>query len=306
MQECSPQIPFSGALDLAAAMADRGAVLGLAPSPIRRHWPLRVSPSMQDWVVELREGRPEEAWSRFLDGYRRLIFAAIRHYAQDHDDVMDVFAEVCASLRSDQMRRLRERADDPAPRAQFSTWLVAIVRHQTVDWFRHREGRRRLSIAAESLPPLQRTIFGLVFLDQRSHTEAYEAIRARHAPDLSFREFLVELRATYQAVSEGHRGRVLREMARVPPPPPSPAIASTPAGEVEAAERQELLSRALDSLSADDRAAVQLYVMEELPAEQVAKLLALPNAKAVYNRAYRAVALLRQWLQESGIRPGDL
>lgn len=44
---------------------------------------------------------PEAASDLFLDRYRRLIFAAIRHYAQDHDDVMDVFARACEALRED-------------------------------------------------------------------------------------------------------------------------------------------------------------------------------------------------------------
>src|SRR2546422_603972 len=58
----------------------------------------------------------------------------------------------------------------------------------------------------------RRLIFEHVFLDQRSHVEAYELIRAREAPALSFREFLEELRATYRAVTDGRRGRLLREL----------------------------------------------------------------------------------------------
>ena len=50
---------------------------------------------MDAWVVELQRGRSDAAWDLLLDRYRRLIFAAIRHYAQDYDDVMDVFARVC-------------------------------------------------------------------------------------------------------------------------------------------------------------------------------------------------------------------
>ena len=46
-------------------------------------------------MVELQRGRSDAAWDLLLDRYRRLIFAAIRHYAQDYDDVMDVFARVC-------------------------------------------------------------------------------------------------------------------------------------------------------------------------------------------------------------------
>src|SRR2546427_8538567 len=133
---------------------------------------------MDDWVAELRQGRPEASWDLFLDRYRRLIFAAIRHYAQDYDDVMDVFARVCEALRADKLRRLRSWAEQPEHRARFSTWLVTVVRHLTVDWFRHRDGRQRLSVLARGLPPLRRRIFELVFRDQHSHIEAYELIHA--------------------------------------------------------------------------------------------------------------------------------
>ena len=152
-------------------------------------------------------------------GLRRLIFAAIRHYTTDHDEVMDVFAHVCASLRADDLARPRQYLSQPVHRARFSTWLVTVVRHLTIDWFRHRDGRRRLSAAAEGLPPLQRRIFEHVFLDQRSHVEAYELIRAGEAPTLSFGQFLAELRSTYKAVTGGRRGRVLRELGAAPPPP---------------------------------------------------------------------------------------
>jgi DNA-directed RNA polymerase specialized sigma24 family protein len=99
---------------------------------------------MEGWVAELKQGRPDAAWDLFLDRYRRLIFAAIRHYAQDYDDVMDVFARVCEALREDDLARLRCYAEQPFHGARFSTWLVTVVRHLTIDWFRHRNGRRRL------------------------------------------------------------------------------------------------------------------------------------------------------------------
>ncbi|MDP3773134.1 MAG: hypothetical protein Q8Q85_02610 [Gemmatimonadales bacterium] len=98
-------------------------------------------------MAELQQGRPEPAWDLFLARYRRIVFAAIRHYAQDYDDVMDVFARVCDALREDDLRRLRAWADQTTHRARFSTWLVTVVRNLTVDWFRHRDGRRRLSVS---------------------------------------------------------------------------------------------------------------------------------------------------------------
>jgi len=260
---------------------------------------------VDDWVAELQRDRPDAAWDLFLDRYRRLIFAAIRHYAQDYDDVMDVFARACEALRADDLRRLRSWVDEPKHRARFSTWLVTVVRHLTVDWFRHRDGRRRLSVVAEGLPPLRRRIFELVFLDRRSHIEAYELIHTREAA-LTFREFLSELRATYHAVSTGRRGQVLRDLA-----PTSEAVENLPAdpagpSATGAAEQSQLMERALSTLGPDDRIIVELYVLEKLPAESVAKVLGLGNAKAVYNRAYRALAVIREQLEQAGVRPEDL
>ena len=261
---------------------------------------------MDEWVSELQRDRFDAAWDLFLDRYRRLIFAAIRHYAQDYDDVMDVFARACEALRADGLGRLRSWVEQPEHRARFSTWLVTVVRHLTVDWFRHRDGRRRLSAVAEGLPPLRRRIFELVFLDQRSHIEAYELIHAGEAASLTFREFLSELRATYRAVSTGRRGQVLRDLA-----PAVDAVENLPAdptgpSETGAVEQSQLMERALNVLGPDDRLIVELYVLEELPAETVALVLGLANAKAVYNRAYRALAAVRGQLERAGVRREDL
>src|SRR5919204_3783487 len=245
---------------------------------------------MDDWAVELQCGRTDAAWDLFLDRYRRLIFAAIRHYAQDYDDVMDVFARVCEGLRKDDLRRLRVYIDEPEHRARFSTWLVTVVRHLTVDWFRARDGRQRVSTVAQGLPALQRRIFEHVFLHHKSHVEAYELISASEAPALSFREFLTELRATYRAVTDGRRGEVLRELG-VPPPEDEVAQLTWPSA-ADASEQSQIIEQALSALGAEDRLVVELYVVERLSAEAVAKVVGLPNSKAVYNRAYRALALL--------------
>lgn len=261
---------------------------------------------MEDWVAELQRGRSDAAWDLFLDRYRRLVFAAIRHYAQDYDDVMDVFARVCEILRVDDLRRLRVYVEQPDHSARFSTWLVTVVRHITIDWFRHRDGRRRLSTVAEGLPPLRRRIFEHVFLDQRSHVEAYELICARDLPALSFREFLAELRATYRAVTDGRRGGLLRELGPAPDAPEAPASEPTGPSATDAAEQSQLVERALSALGPEDRLIVELYVLEELPAEAVAKVLNLANPKAVYNRAYRALAAVREQLERAGVRREDL
>ena len=110
----------------------------------------------------------------------------------------------------------------------------------------------------------------------------------------------MELRATYAVVIDGRRGRVLRELGGLLPPD------AEPAGDGEGAERRELVQQLLGSLSAQDRVALELHIVEELPAEQIARVLGLPNAKAVYNRVHRALAVLRARLALGGLQRHDV
>lgn len=132
----------------------------------------------EPWIAPLEAGDPEAAWDLFIERYRRLIFGAIRHYTSEPDDVMDVFAR---------LRRCAAQADPSRP---LSTWLVAVVHNLTIDWFRHRDGRPRLAAIAATLPRLQQRIFEYVFVQQRSHVEAYELLCSRDGASLSFGDFL--------------------------------------------------------------------------------------------------------------------
>jgi DNA-directed RNA polymerase specialized sigma24 family protein len=78
---------------------------------------------------------------------------------------------------------------------------------------------------------------------------------------------------------------------------PSPNESELAASEPVVVEDAERLQHALSALSPEDRVAVQLYVVEEMPAADVARVVGLPNAKAVYNRVYRALAFLRARLE---------
>jgi RNA polymerase sigma factor (sigma-70 family) len=215
-----------------------------------------------------------------------------------------VFSHVCEALREDDLARLRSWMDQQVHRARFTTWLVTVVRHLTVDWFRKRDGRRRLSLEAERLPPLRRRIFELVFLDRRGQVEAYALHRTGEAPALSFPEFLRELRATYAAATRSRRGALLRGTV------PSVEVDEREVAAAEVSEQpwelRERLQQALATLSDHDRVVVQLYVVESLAAADVARMLRLPNPKAVYNQAYRALELLREHLERAGIRREDL
>lgn len=249
----------------------------------------------------MRAGRSEPAWALFIDRYRRLIFSAIRHFAKDPDDVMDVFARVCESLRENDLARLRSHADAPAPGARFSTWLVTVVRNCTVDWFRHRDGRPRRR-TPPNLTPLQQRIHQMIFVDGSSHDECFQRLRLAEPAAISAHEFSEALAGTYRTVGRSVPGGPLAAGG----PQPTAAAIPTPEECTLADDAALRVDHLLALLEPADRLAVQLFVVDELAAAEVARIVGWPNAKMVYNRVSRALAMLRRELDRSGIRPGDL
>ncbi|MGK2962364.1 MAG: RNA polymerase sigma factor [Gemmatimonadaceae bacterium] len=251
------------------------------------------------WRATLAAGDPRRAWDQFIARYRRLIFAVIRRSLTEEDDVADVFAEVCADLSTHELARLARHTD--SGKARFSTWLVTVVHHQTIDWVRHREGRRRVT-APKALTPLQRQIFDCIVGERRSHVEAYEFMLQRSRLDLSFAAFMREVARTFRAIEESS-GKTVAHYLPGPPlpigqdePHPYDALVS-----IESAAR---LHAALAILPSDDRLAIQLFIIDELPAASVAQTVGWPKAKAVYNRVHRALAILRREATRLGLDPG--
>ena len=252
----------------------------------------RSSSSVEPWRATLGAGNSARAWDQFIEVYRRLIFAVIRRTVSDEDDTADIFAEVCADLSRDDLARLS--LHDESHGARFSTWLVTVVHHIAIDWVRRRDGRRRVS-APRGLTSIQQSIFDAVVVEKNSYAEAYEIIVQKSGSRISFGAFLKHVTATFDSL-ERSSGRTVSKYF---PGPPSPLEQDEPSPEtrVQMAESADMLRNALVHLSADEQLAVQLFVVEELPAEAVARAVGWPNSKAVYNRVYRALATLRRAME---------
>lgn len=252
------------------------------------------------WRSQLAAGDIRSAWDSFISRYRRLIVGTIRRTVADKDDVAEVVAEVCAALSTDDMALLQRHVE--AGTARFSTWLVTVVHHRAVDWIRQQHGRRRIT-APPGLTDLQQHIFQYVFGERRSHVEAYELIHQRVDGAISFNSFLGAVSETYKALERASGKAVTHYL----PGPPVTLDEIESAGEdaLFSAETGTRLGVALKTLPADERLAIQLFVIDELPAERVARIVKWPNAKAVYNRVYRALAVVRKDLERQGFNPSD-
>lgn len=262
---------------------------------------------MESWLTLLQSGQSTAAWDEFIGRYRRLIFAGIRHSTTEPDEVMDVFAHVCEALRADELARLRKFPQDGSEHARFSTWLVTVVHHLTLDWFRHRDGRNQRA-PPSSLTPRQQNLYQRVFLQNRPHLEAYELLR-RNEPTLEYRGFLKDLRVAQRAFNETRRlprPRTVSLSSLISDPVPE-VEETLPAEEtLSAEEARRWLDPFLGALSAQERLALTLFVVDEVPAVEVARMVGWRDAKTVYNRIYRLLRALRRELSSRGVGPGDL
>jgi RNA polymerase sigma factor (sigma-70 family) len=251
------------------------------------------------WQEQLAKGNVEAGWDLFIEVYRPLILKTIRHTITNRDESMEVFAHVCAALSTNNMARVNAFYLQSTHTAKFSTWLVVVVRNQAVDWLRKQTGRRRVRIP-EQLSDLERLIFDHVFVSGCSHAEAYERIRAGPHPHLRFSAFLKSIAEVYRACDSG----IAATRSRTPSAA-APLVDHNPLPDQLAAgdELKTHLSAALDILDPQDRLALQLFVVDDLGAAEVARLLGWPSAKTVYNRVYRGLAALRAKLEQEGITP---
>jgi RNA polymerase sigma factor (sigma-70 family) len=255
---------------------------------------------VEAWRAKLDEGDTAAAWDLFLERYRRLILATIRRMVGNQEDVFDAFAHVCHGLFARDMARLGRFSEEGPRTARFSTWLITVVHHQVVDWLRQENGRIRIK-TPEGLSPLQRGIFTQVFVLKRSHLEAYENACAADG-ELTFGAFLRELSVAYRLVESAHPRGVMRYLAA----PPPLEDASTPEWTLDVTNIRGRLSEAMGSLPREQRLAIQLYVVEGLPAADVARTLGWPSEKTVYNRVYRSLTKLRAALEHAGIGPTEV
>lgn len=255
---------------------------------------------METWVAKVEEGDGPGAWDDFLSRYRSLVLGTIRRVVDDPDDTMDVFSTACQAFVADDFARLRRAATVARGGTRLRPWIVTVVRRLAIDWRRRRTGRRRVTIPP-GLTDLQRSVFTLRCIEGHSLMETFELLRSRAQTAMPFHLFLREARA----------------LGRIAPCPGTPvrprrhelssedlAVAGPdPAVWADTAQR---LQSALQEFPPDLRLAISLFVVDGVAAAEVAGIVGWPDAKAVYNRVYRALAVLRERLLRAGVSVDDL
>jgi RNA polymerase sigma factor (sigma-70 family) len=103
--------------------------------------PRSLPRSLSEFLNATDPASREQAWEAFSRDYTRLILHTCHKAASGYDDAMDRYAFVLERLRVDEYRRLRTY--DPARKASFTTWLVAVASRLCTDFHREKYGRAR-------------------------------------------------------------------------------------------------------------------------------------------------------------------
>jgi RNA polymerase sigma factor (sigma-70 family) len=283
--------------------------LGLRYTPAhrydaRRAEELQVSSSnLEDkQLLEVLTGpNAERGWCDFLSAYSDLIYATIRHIAHDHDHLSDCFLFICEKLADRDFRRLRAFAPDG--RATFSTWLRAVVRNLSLDWYRSQFGRARSFGRVASCPAIDQEIFAAVFERKMSLTEAWREVTTR-GTELPFKEFERKVNGIRQMLTSRQVWLLCTSARGIgtdfsEPEPNIEEIADTAPNPESLAllrQTQHKVRSALRELSGSERLLLRLRFDEELGLRELAAVVGLKDAQTADRRIRETLAKLREKL----------
>jgi RNA polymerase sigma factor (sigma-70 family) len=257
----------------------------------------------------LQSDEAEAAWSAFLTSYSELMFAVVRTFAKDDDHSSDCFLFVCEKLADKKYRRLS--AFRLNGKAQFSTWLRAVVRNLCLDWYRSRFGRRGIFRSIAVREAVDQEIFIAAFQHGASTYEIWLEL-SRQGHGLSYRDVelrieqlrgLLSARQLWLLSTTRESIEVIsvdREQATfdIPDHRPSPETIAI------LRETEAMVRKALAQIDAGDRILLRLRFQEGLALLEVAKLVGLKDAQTADRRIREAIERLRGILGQPAILYG--
>ncbi len=235
----------------------------------------------------------------------------------DPDERMDMYAHVCARLRADECRRLRQfRGVGVGGSCKFTTWLATVTLNLCREWIRTARGRRRLYRSIERLSAKHALVFKHRYWHGFTSRQILELIRplgyARCIDDVERTVAEIE-----NSLSSDHRWRILARKCKGTPAAHSLGDESTDKrchtdehdSVEQAAHREHVLKElraCVAKLPAETRRVLDLRYREGLTARQVARCLEIRPYKRVYEIQTRGLRRVRDELEAAGITLGDV
>jgi RNA polymerase sigma factor (sigma-70 family) len=189
-------------------------------------------------------------------------------------------------------------------RSSLKTYLVTVIQRQFIDYRRQKWGKWRPAAAARRMGELGIRLDTLLNRDGLSFDEACEVLRTSERRDVAV-EQLAELAAKLP-----QRGRPqevgeesLASWSTGAEATEAPALRAEQA--LAARRVRRALSRAMESLQAQDRLILRMRFADEFTVGDIARALALAE-KPLYRRIERLLGQLRGALEAGGVRASDV
>lgn len=244
-------------------------------------------------LLQLFGRDPERAWGLFCDKYSNLVFTTLRRTGFDYDEAMERFVYVFEKLCEQDYRRLRSityagNEGDLAP------WLRQVVKRLCVNWAWAENGRKRLFGFVADMPERQQRIFELHFWHGQTPLEIYETLRLEHDVSVEPADVFGTLETIFNRLSQKKLWRLFSGLNRtqrtlsldyeddetlfVMEPM---ASGDNPEQVLEKKETGEVLTRALENLSAREKLVIQFRYDEAMTLGEIARVLRLDEREAV-------------------------
>jgi len=251
----------------------------------------------------LRSADAGAAWVEFLDCYAPLIMHTAGQFEYEQDRINECFLYACEQLNDDGFRRLLKF--NTAGRAQFQTWLGAVVFNLCVDWHRREYGRVTLLPAIAALPAFDQAVYRMVIEQGMGKEAGYQALRADF-PDLTRKLVSNAVARIYSLLTPRQRWQIsVRNRRRGPAHGGSaqdwiewlPDPAGSPEETVQKQQELESLQNALSRLPANQRLLLRLRFQEGLTLKKIAQLKYRGDTNATWRHVQAAVDALFQHLE---------
>ena len=256
---------------------------------------------------QLDSDDPANAWREFLEQYSSHLYQVCRISCADAEDGAECFVFVCEQLAANRFRRLRRFTADG--RASFRTWLQAVTKNLCVDWHRKNKGRRRPFRSIAELPALEQEIFHLYFERHMNLQSVLEDLRPHHE-GLSAEVIEETVERLRHCLSRAQLWELASRDVKVHSLDSSiedlnsiQLTDSAPDPEAVTAKQEalELMTKALQKLSPEEKVIIRLRYEEDLTLQEIANLTGLKDPQAVDRKLRSALAQLRRSVSGSSV-----
>lgn len=271
-------------------------------------------------LFKLLHDESKEGWDFFINQYSSLVLSTISHFVDDYDDKMDIYLFVCQALAANDLRKLKQfKIRKGKTKGKFSTWLVLVVKNLCVDWFRKRDGRKRLFRSIERLTQLDQMVFEYCYLRGYSYHESYEIIKPELQQQVTFNDISKSVYRINKELSKKNQWKIISDLMKSVPQKSINAFRQGERSSVEILDtskiperlmlRKEIrtiLDEAMNQLSAKDRLILKLRFEYALSAKEIASILRIEDYLTIYGKLNQLFTVLKKQLEAKEISWEDL